>query len=122
MLAVPSLPTLDWKVWDFEQPYGASPSGPALPCRWSLLDPPRTRGLRAPWNSSVCLRPPGDLLSDALARDGHWAECDDLPQLYAIGAARSEHPGRAAVLDVGMNLGACALHLLLATDAQARES
>jgi len=105
-----------WRVWDFERPFG-----PRVPCRWSPLVPPPTPGLRRPWNSSVCLRPAGDLLSDALANDGHWAECDDLPLLYAIGSA---HAGggqvATAILDVGMNLGACTLHLLLATDAQAR--
>jgi hypothetical protein len=74
--------------------------------------------LRAPWNGSVCVRPLGDLLSDALVSSGRWAECDDLPELYAIGAGRADHPGRAAVLDIGMNLAACTIHLLLATDAE----
>lgn len=116
--AATSLPLRDppaWNVWGFEQPYN---TGTALPCRWSLLAPPPTHGLRVPWNASVCVRPPGDLLSDALASSGHWAECDDLPQLYAIGAGRTGQPDHAAVLDVGMNLGACTLHLLLATDAE----
>src|SRR6056297_3437528 len=46
-------PPPEWHVWGFEQPYGTSPSGPALPCRWAVLAPPPTRGLRAPHKASV---------------------------------------------------------------------
>ena len=108
-----------WSVWRISDgPYRGFES--TTVCRWAVLQPPPTYGLQAPINGSICLRPAGDLLSDALAAGGHWDECDDLPELYTIGRSHGMMPERAAILDVGMNIGACTLHLLLATDAQAR--
>lgn len=98
-----------WRAWDWSRLAGPGASR----CRWATLAPSPTLGLRPPWNGSVCVRPPGDLLSDALASEGRWAECDDMPRLYAIAAA--VEPG--IIVDIGANLGACTLHLLFATDA-----
>eukprot|EP00967_Tisochrysis_lutea_P158569 scaffold324559_cov67-Tisochrysis_lutea.AAC.1 len=116
-LALTSQPG-EWSLWSFEEgPYAGFDRSL---CRWLKMTPPRLMGLRTPWNGSVCLRQPGDFLSDSLAEKGWWPECTDLPKLYALGKKGARQPERAAILDVGMNLGACTSHLLLTTDAQAR--
>ena len=83
-----------WSVWDWQPP-----AGRAAGCRWA----------RFVNNTSICLRPEDDLLSAAILKDGHWFECADLPSLLG---------GGGLFVDVGANLGACTLHMLVATGAR----
>jgi len=118
-----------WEAWRID-PAESLGSRASAPCRWAALlagggaitaPPAPVPGLglplaaRAAWNGSLCLRPEGDLLSDHVVREGRWFECDDLVPLLAIGALAAG-PG-AVALDVGANLGACTMQLLLSTDA-----
>ena len=102
------------RPWTWEEPY--QPVN-RIKCRWAPFQPPFTAGLPPPRNGSICLRPPNDLLSDAVASAKHWFECADLPALY-LNASSACLPGQPClVLDAGANLGSCSLHMLLATSA-----
>ena len=81
-----------------------SPSPGGAPCRWVNVTYPGVREFRQ------CVRPAGagDLISDVVARDGRWRECDALVPLWRETA---DEPAGLFV-DVGANIGACALPLL----------
>lgn len=83
----------------------ASASAAAAACQWSPFTPP---GASA--NASICLRS-DDLLSNAIRRTGHWPECADLPALHRLAG------GGELFVDIGANIGACTLHMLLASSA-----
>ncbi|KAL3916675.1 MAG: hypothetical protein SGPRY_006718, partial [Prymnesium sp.] len=109
-----------WKVWTS----GGFKGQPAEPiqhtrsstsCRWAPLLPPPTPGLPRPSNASICLRSSDDLLCNAILREGYWSECADLPALHAWSTAK--HAGGGMFVDVGANIGACSLHMLLSSDA-----
>ena len=103
-----------WQVW----PWSAvlPHSKPDAACRWERLAPPPTPGLRAPMNGSICLRQAWDLLCNDIIRDKYWRECADLPALYVRGSSGVAVSG-GLFLDVGANIGACSMHMLLASDA-----
>ena len=102
-----------WQVWSWSVPIPHTDG--AMGCRWARLEPPATPGLRRPENGTVCLRQADDLLCNAIVREHYWSECADLPSLYA---KSSESAGGGGLfLDVGANIGACSLHMLLSTDA-----
>ena len=104
-------------AWDFHGPIG-TPS-PSLGsngdgCSWSTFAPQNARV-----NGSICLRPGADLLADQIRSKLYWPECADLPAMLAAaapvhGVASSEPP---IVLDIGANVGACSLHMLMTTNA-----
>lgn len=50
----------------------------------------------------MCLRRERDVVSDALKREGYWADCMSLVQIYNRGAFDG-------YVDAGANIGACAL-------------
>ena len=115
-----------WHAW----PHNAVIRAPGRPrgCSWARFTPPGTPGLQPPVNGSICLRNETDLLCDEVRRRGYWPECADLPGLYARAVATlaaeierrprvSFPPGPLLFVDAGANVGACSLHMLLATTA-----
>ena len=121
ILAEPPL----WRTW----PHKAVVTAPGRQCAWARFLPPRTPGMPPPVNGSICLRNETDLLCDEVRRVGYWPECADLPGLYTRAAAtlaaevgrrpRVAFPqGPLLFVDAGANVGACTLHMLLATSAK----
>ena len=102
-------------TWDFNKPIG-TPSvqaGGDDGCSWSTFAP---QGARV--NGTICLRPGADLLADKVRSKLFWPECADLPAMLA--AAPVQMPSSAGppiMLDVGANIGACSLHMLMMTNA-----
>jgi FkbM family methyltransferase len=54
------------------------------------------------------------LVSDVISNRGRWAECDGLSTLFSSFARRSDE----LIVDIGANIGACTLSLLLDTEAR----
>ena len=105
-------------AWDWAAPIGASNSPDSDGCSWSAFEPPSARV-----NSSICLRPGADLLADTIRRKHYWPECADLPAMFAAAPA-SDDPqpsaqaaAAALFIDIGANVLACSVHMLLASDA-----
>lgn len=109
-----------WRVWSTTNRNG-QPVNPirhtvsTTKCRWAPLVPPPTPGLSLPDNGTICLRDSEDLLCDAIRRDHYWSECADLPALYALSESSTVTGG--LFLDVGANVGACSMHMLLSSNA-----
>ncbi len=99
----------DWRtVWPSRASSGS--------CRWARFAPPlHPPAERAPLNTSICLRPPADLLCDEVASRGYWPECADLPVLFERGGGST-----GLFVDAGANVGACSLHMLLRTPSTSR--
>jgi len=122
ILAEPPL----WRTW----PHKTVVRAPGRHCAWARFTPPSTPGMRPPVNTSmICLRNETDLLCDEVRRVGYWPECADLPGLYTRAVAtlaaeihrrpRVAFPGGPLLfVDAGANVGACTLHMLLATSAK----
>ena len=97
-------------AWNFAEPVGPTPA--TGDCSWTAFIPPGSRT-----NGTICLRAGADLLGDTIRQKKYWPECADLPALMAA-AAPSTTSGNAPVfLDIGANVGACSLHMLLSTEA-----
>ncbi|KAL1526809.1 hypothetical protein AB1Y20_015502 [Prymnesium parvum] len=105
----------EWKVWNSTAPAVIPHPAASTRCRWTTLTPPPTPTLPPPTNGSICLRATDDLLCDAILRDHYWSECADLPALYALSASGAASGG--LFLDVGANIGACSMHMLLSSEA-----
>ena len=98
-----------WRAWDWARPIGAAPA-----CAWATLAPPAASG-REPINGSICLRDGADLMADAIRKYGFWPECADLPEMLEHATGR--RTAGALFVDAGANIGACSLHMLLASEA-----
>ena len=77
-------------------------------CRWSVYKA-ATNGNTAP----ICLHDFQDVVSDYVEKHGHWKDCDILPSLWKQG---NMGPNTIYV-EIGANIGACLMEMLLATDA-----
>ena len=100
-----------WRAWDWARPIGAAPA-----CAWATLAPPAARGREPINNGSICLRDGADLMADAIRKYGFWPECADLPEMLEHATGGRSTAG-ALFVDAGANIGACSLHMLLATEA-----
>ena len=97
-------------AWDWSSPIGTAPSAG---CKWAPLTPPG-----AYINSTICLHAGDDLLADTIRRRGYWPECADLPAMLRHSASVQGGDGSPLFVDIGANIGACTLHMLLtASDA-----
>lgn len=90
--------------------------------------------IRVPPTYSICLHPPGDMISDFIRSSGHWMDCAEYPRMTLEGIfmdmRRSPEAESAAkelqrlpgspvlsrylsgvVVDVGANIGSCAFDL-----------
>ena len=97
-----------WEPWAWKLPYPSS-SG-LLSCRWVRFHPRRA----STPETHICVRTYHDLVSDVISNQGRWAECDDLSTLFSSFARRSDE----LIVDIGANIGACTLGLLLETEAR----
>lgn len=66
-------------------------------------------------NSTMCLAPEGDWISDKIRKVGHWYDCMLLRRLWHAPVADRSHGG--IFLEIGANIGTCTLEFLLLTDA-----
>jgi hypothetical protein len=66
-------------------------------------------------NSTMCLAPEGDWISDKIRKVGHWYDCMLLRRLWHAPVADRSRGG--IFLEVGANIGTCTLEFLLLTDA-----
>ena len=55
-------------------------------------------------------------MADAIRKYGFWPECADLPEMLEHATGGRSTAG-ALFVDAGANIGACSLHMLLATEA-----
>ena len=80
-------------------------------CDWKYISAPSPSTTR-PY--AQCLRKYPDLLSDSIKRDGRWADCDALADLWrrmkAVSGCHSVD--RAIFVDAGANIGSCSLLML----------
>ena len=91
---------------------------------WRLGDPPLAHeNLRCAWHNTslgmMCLHPQWDVISSYVRFNGRWPECDKLVKgLVEERQLRHERGGGGhrggTFLEVGANIGACTLMLLLA--------
>lgn len=74
---------------------------------------PRTMDVAEQAPFHMCVHAAGDLISDELMRRGYWTDCPSLAQLaravVVVSSAADSAP--VAVVDVGANIGSCALTL-----------
>eukprot|EP00965_Chrysotila_dentata_P075267 2486181-Pleurochrysis_carterae.AAC.10 len=105
-----------WQSWSWDDPIQILQppefSRHAGHCRWGVLTLPVTTPSVPARNSSICLRAAGDLVCDTVASQGYWPECADLPEMFSRFASSGD-----LIIDAGANIGACSLHMLLATNA-----
>ena len=99
-------------AWDWQSPIVASENS-AQSCRWTNFAP--RDSLHG--NASMCMRTNADLLADEIRNKGYWPECVDLPTMLRSTSSSTTSGRRPLFVDVGANVGACSLHMLLATDA-----
>lgn len=97
----PTQPTTP--VWD-----GRAVIDPAAPANLSIC-----RWRTANWVSivpvsEVCIRTPGDLLSDIVFAEGHWRDCEILVRI--LDGARPHPPG-AIFVEAGANIGMCTVRV-----------
>ena len=105
-----------WRRWAW------TPSSPPFPardgqrCVWHTLEV-AARG-SAPVSAPVCLRGHGDRVSAAIRAAGRWEDCGPLSDLWQ---RRVSGPANESDLfvDVGANIGACTIEMLLTTGARA---
>ena len=110
-------------AWDWRPSGGAHDAATnPLSCRWHTFAPPGSLH----GNASICLRSSADLLADEVRKRGYWAECSDLPAMLAsavrqatttVDGQQLREGGPPIFVDVGANVGACSLHMLMTTDA-----
>ena len=112
-----SIGNLAWDWRALQQPMGST---------WTeFVAPSSLHG-----NASICLRASPDLLADAVRKRGYWPECADLPAMLRASGGGDGHGDRSSTwdsnqnvslpplfVDVGANVGACSLHVLMATGA-----
>jgi FkbM family methyltransferase len=97
-------------AWDRRLPL--LPAAGGVPeCRWFT-----TRPVAAERPFRMCLRAHRDLLSDTVANNGRWGDCDSLLALWQQSLARHPPPPDVVpvFVDVGANIGACTLLMLRA--------
>ena len=99
-------------AWNWQSPIVASENS-AQSCRWTNFAP--RDSLHG--NASMCMRTNADLLADEIRNKGYWPECVDLPTMLRSTSSTTTSGRRPLFVDVGANVGACSLHMLLATDA-----
>lgn len=88
--------------WASCRPYPSS--NPDQQCRWTHI---RVGGKTA----KMCVHSQGDAVSDSVADKGFWPDCRILKKLWA----EKQRLGSLYV-EIGANIGACVMHMLLATD------
>jgi hypothetical protein len=67
----------------------------------------------------MCLRERDDVLSNSITSEGRWRECEALPELWRRDLRGPSNQSDAVFVDIGANLGACTLQVLLTTNARA---
>jgi len=76
---------------------------------WDGIHPWPAPGLQCRWIKGLCIRRESDMISNEIARTGRWSDCDGAVEAWR----RTMHPG--LIVDIGANIGACALALLHAS-------
>ena len=65
----------------------------------------------------MCLYPPkDDIISDQIRKMGSWHDCDGLVQMWQRNTT-ALHRGRQLLLELGGNIGACTVEMLMRTSA-----
>ena len=62
--------------------------------------------------ADMCLPPPNEHVADTIRRMGHWPDCEWLTRLWHLKAREQD-----LFVEVGANIGACTLEMLLSTNA-----
>ena len=102
-----------WSVWRPNDPPWPAPRGQALKCMNGSLHFKLPRRINQP----LCLAP-NDHLSRHLRRRGQWRDCERLKVLWMQVEASAPRGAVSLFMEVGTNIGACTLELLLATSAR----
>lgn len=118
---------LKWEVWDGNSIIQPA-THPNQPCRWTTFRPPGSSQA-----IPMCVHPQKDIISDKISQMGYWGHCMQLIDLWEEGVShvesfpgsdnasilnniRSKNPKKGdshVFVDVGANIGACSLLVLL---------
>ena len=119
-----------WRAWTAnEQPLGALHESCAVGT-WSRACAASLRHTHAwhpctsaaaqaasPQSVPMCLYPPkDDIISDQIRKMGSWHDCDGLVQMWQWNTT-ALHRGRQLLLELGGNIGACTVEMLMRTSA-----
>jgi FkbM family methyltransferase len=104
-----------WEVWDGSTVLHPE-HGQEAPCRWEAYRPPNSGKKQTSTPGRMCLYPDGrdQFVSETIAEKGHWEDCDDLTESLMRGDDKSR---TSVYVDIGTNIGACVMQVLLTTDA-----
>ena len=70
-----------------------------------------------PQRVPMCLYPPkDDIISDQIRKMGSWHDCDGLVKMWEHNTS-ALHRGRQLLLELGGNIGACTVEMLMRTSA-----
>ena len=108
-----------WRVWRVgDEPINATGSGAS--CRTTGTFAGGLSGINisepgeSPARAPMCLFPGRNMISDYVSKTGRWHDCARL-----VAAWRQRNPPQGSVmLEIGGNIGACSLEMLLRTDAR----
>jgi len=64
----------------------------------------------------MCVHPFRDIVSGAIKRRKRWEDCNVLPTIWNS-TAKSDHDKSGVYVEIGANIGACVMEMLLGTDA-----
>lgn len=95
-----------WRIVDWEAPITPE-EGSKFNCVWGKFT--STSGKQA----EMCLHPSPDTVSDVVRNKGRWMDCDLLPQMWKDSGADDA----SLYFEMGANIGACVLEMLLSTNA-----
>ena len=109
-----------WELWD-----GHSVLYNDLnfaPCRWTQFYVPGEEASSHITSLPMCVHPEADIISDAIAAGGRWQDCPYLGSVWHSLEQQDNQQHKTQSrqkvhLEVGANIGACVLDVLLTTNA-----
>ena len=92
------------------------------PCRWTQFYVPGEEASSHITSLPMCVHPEADIISDAIAAGGRWQDCPYLGSVWHSLEQQDNQQHKTQSrqkvhLEVGANIGACVLDVLLTTNA-----
>ena len=100
-----------WKTVDWKDNAMIKSSDTAFnfTCRWANFTSAQSKR-----EAQMCVHPTTDIVSDNVVKDGHWADCD---ALSAYWNKNVDDVTESVYVEIGANIGACTMEMLLGTNA-----
>ncbi len=104
-----------WRAWlPYDPPW---PGSPSMRCAQSPKDQLRGAiGMLEP--QPLCLAESPDIISDAIRQQGRWHDCGKFVRMWEHLDSLCDAHAEGVLIEVGANVGACTLELLLRTNAR----